>query len=260
MHLNQLYGYFGRSLDLIDTINVHISDLRDYMFTKVIDSFIKVNEDIYVLLIKGNLSTEIIKELNASITTKNFNFSSSKSIVKSNVAIASAVTAYARICMLPYKLLSGTIYTDTDSIFTTVKLDDMLVGKELGMMKDELDGLVIEEGYFLGIKQYGYWFYDSEGYKIEKSVFAGVQRDSLTFPEIKSLYEGKEITKEIETRFYKNLDNLSINIKPSKITIKFKTDKELIDNEYQPIKVNLIKSQGVILLEKVYNVLSKIVY
>jgi hypothetical protein len=49
------------------------------------------------------------------------------SIVKSNVAIASAVTAYARICMLPYKLLSGTIYT-------TDKLDDSLVGRWGGLI------------------------------------------------------------------------------------------------------------------------------
>jgi hypothetical protein len=31
-----------------------------------------------------------------------------------------------------------------------------LVGKELGLMKDELDGNKIEEAYLFGIKQYGY--------------------------------------------------------------------------------------------------------
>jgi len=161
------------------------------------------------------------------------------SIVKGNVAIASAVTAYARILMLPYKLLPGTVYTDTDSVFTTDKLDTSLVGKELGMMKNELDGIVIEEGYFLGIKQYGYWYYDKDGNRVEKSVFAGVKRDSLTFNEIKSLYEGNEITKEIPTRFYKNLECLSINIKSTKTTLNFNPDKslDLKTGFYIPLKI-----------------------
>jgi len=51
-------------------------------------------------------------------------------------------------------------------------------------------------------------------------VFAGVTRDSLTFEEVKSIYQGYTITKEIPLRFYKSLDDLSINIKASKITIR----------------------------------------
>ncbi len=40
-------------------------------------------------------------------------------LVKSNVAIAAAVTSYARIHIYKYKMLAGCHYTDTDSIFTT---------------------------------------------------------------------------------------------------------------------------------------------
>jgi hypothetical protein len=64
-----------------------------------------------------------------------------------HISTADAVTAYARIHMLPYKLLDGTAYTDTDSIFIEGSLPSHLVGKELGMMKDELDGSVITEAY-----------------------------------------------------------------------------------------------------------------
>lgn len=39
--------------------------------------------------------------------------------------------------MIKYKLLPGTAYSDTDSIFTTGKLPDHLIGNDIGMMKDE---------------------------------------------------------------------------------------------------------------------------
>jgi hypothetical protein len=67
--------------------------------------------------------------------------------------------------MMPYINSEGVIYTDTDSIFTTNKLPDNLIGKELGLMKDELNGNVIEKAYFFGIKQYGYTYRNFADYK-----------------------------------------------------------------------------------------------
>jgi hypothetical protein len=128
MHLNQLYGYFGRSLELLETINIHKKDLENYMFSYIIENIIEVNDEILVLLIKNNLDSDFIKKLNATLITNN-KFKCNQTIVRSNVAIASAVTAYARITMIPYKLLPGTVYTDTDSIFTTDILSNHLVGK-----------------------------------------------------------------------------------------------------------------------------------
>jgi hypothetical protein len=55
------------------------------------------------------------------------------------------------------------------------------VGKELGEMKDELEGMFIDEAYILGIKQYGYTFKNESGKLIQKSTFAGVPKNSLTF-------------------------------------------------------------------------------
>ena len=90
-------------------------------------------------------------------------------MIQNNVALASAITSYARIHMIPFKVDPCTKYTDTDSIFTSKKLDNSLIGKELGLMKDELDGNIIKEAYFLGIKQYGFW-YNTNKEKVEKSV------------------------------------------------------------------------------------------
>lgn len=139
MHLNQLYGYFGRSLDLIETINIHISDLENYMFSYIIENVIEVNDEILVLLIKSNLDSEFVKKLNATLITKN-KFKCNQTIVRSNVAIASAVTAYARIHMIPFKNNSDykLFYSDTDSIYINKPLDNSFISdKELGFMKLE---------------------------------------------------------------------------------------------------------------------------
>jgi hypothetical protein len=67
--------------------------------------------------------------------------------IVSNVAIAAAVTSYARITMIPFKINPHTLYTDTDSAYaygnTSEPIHPSLIGLELGQMKDELKGQVI---------------------------------------------------------------------------------------------------------------------
>jgi hypothetical protein len=127
-----------------------------------------------------------MNELNVRLNSE---YKSYHTTVRSNVAIASAVTAYARIHMIPFKLNTDCYYSDTDSVFTKTKLDPSLIGDELGLMKDELDGVLVKEAYFLGIKQYGYSFMDKDSRAVvNKSVFAGVKRDSLTLDQIKELH------------------------------------------------------------------------
>ncbi len=61
---------------------------------------------------------------------------------------------------------------------------------------------------------------------IEKSVFAGVERNTLSFSDIKILANGGKITKNIDNRFLKSLSNLSININSTKVTITQKLIKD----------------------------------
>jgi hypothetical protein len=231
LHLNSLYGIMGRKQDLIKTVNIRKEELYKYVTTSIIHSIIEISNDIYVLLISDNLNSNILNELNVRLNSE---FVSYPNIVNSNVAIASAVTAYARIHMIPFKLNTDCYYSDTDSIFTLTKLNPLLLGDEIGLMKDELNGKVIKEAYFLGLKQYGYT-YLLDGNTVEKSVFAGVKRDSLTFLEIKDLQEGGEISKTISSKFFRSFTNLSVKIKDINLTIKANREKKLIDNVYQPL-------------------------
>nr|YP_010130263.1 DNA polymerase [Clavaria fumosa]QPZ51165.1 DNA polymerase [Clavaria fumosa] len=219
--LNCLYGVFGRKQSFIETINVHNSDIHKYVATNIIKTIIPINNEISTLLLVKNIDSNLISELN---NTCEIEIKTSHNNIKSNVAIARAITAYARIHMINLKFLLNSLginiyYSDTDSLFTDKPIPQHLIGKDLGLLKEELNGLIINKSLFLGIKQYGYLYFDNNNNKIEKSVFAGVKRDSLSLSEIIDLFNGKSIIKIINTRFYIYLNNLSIKIKPMKLTI-----------------------------------------
>ena len=97
-----------------------------------------------------------------------------------------------------------TIYSDTDSIFTTKKLDDKYIGTGLGLMKDELTGNRISEMLVLDCKQYGYYYFD-KGNKIENSVWAGITRNSLSFKDLLNLFSEGIIQIIVNNRFFKSL-------------------------------------------------------
>ena len=235
LHLNTLYGVFGRRQDLIKTINIHPKDITQYASTHVIKSIIQVSDKMWTLLVHSNLNVDTIYSLSMVVDLTD---SRQKIDVKSNVAIASAVTSYARIHMSKFKNRDDyeLFYSDTDSIMIDRSLPEELIGKELGLMKDELSGLNIKEAYFLGIKQYGYWYLDESGNRIERSVFAGVKRNSLTFEEIANLFNGKVITKTANSRFFRSLTKLNIRIKDVNTQIVFKPNKMLVNNLYLPIR------------------------
>nr|YP_010296721.1 DNA polymerase [Polyozellus multiplex]UMI33314.1 DNA polymerase [Polyozellus multiplex] len=124
--LNNLYGFFGRSYQLLKTFKINNNELNKSM---------NESEDI-IINIQQFESYSIIKliEINDSYQ------------IKSNVAISSAITAWARIIMYPYLMLPCVIYSDTDSVFSTKSLDSKLIGKEIGKFKDEMNGLLTKEG------------------------------------------------------------------------------------------------------------------
>ena len=236
LHLNTPYGTFGRRKDILQTFNIKRDDLHKYASVRVIKSILEVNDKICTILVHNNLDLKIIKKLNLFFNTE---FNNTSSEVKSNVAIASAVTSYARIHMIKFKVLCielgiKIIYTDTDSIFTDKPLPDYLIGVELGQFKDELNGLVIKQAYFLGIKNYGYTIeYPNKEIK-EYSVWAGVKRNSISFIELIEISKGKTITKKMSDRFYKYMSTLNVTIKDSKTNISLNNNKILINNKFHP--------------------------
>lgn len=181
MLLNSLYGLFGRKKEVIESKIINKKELFNYVTTSIIKTIIDLDNGKCVILMISNLNPPLIGKLN---TLYEVNFKNTFKTVKSNVAIASAITSYARLHMNPFKIAGQIYYSDTDSVITSVKLDSLFLSegdRVLGLMKDELNGLTMSEAYFLGIKQYGYYYIDENGIKHEKSVWAGVERNSISF-------------------------------------------------------------------------------
>jgi len=67
MHLNQLYGIFGRKHDLLETINIYKEDLEIYISSRIIKTIIPINDKITALLMHKNVKDDLIKELNSEL-------------------------------------------------------------------------------------------------------------------------------------------------------------------------------------------------
>ena len=93
--------------------------------------------------------------------------------------------------MHPFLMLKYVLYSDTDSLFCSKPLSAQYIGDNIGQFKDEMNGIIIQEAIFIGPKRYGYWFLDSKRNKLEKSVYAGKERNSLSFKRIISMYNNK---------------------------------------------------------------------
>jgi hypothetical protein len=64
MHLNTLYGYFGRKKTLIETKNVYKSELKNFYGFYTIFAEININEAISTILMSSNLDYNLINEIN----------------------------------------------------------------------------------------------------------------------------------------------------------------------------------------------------
>jgi hypothetical protein len=140
LFLNGLYDYFGRSLEnlFIEFIptNQVINKIKIYPSYE----WIEMNNDTSLILHNQLSSKEFLKLNNITLQDyyKMSNKSNKSSIVITNVAIASAITSYARIHMIPVKTNVNYpyFYTDTDFVFTQYPLNENLIGSGLGQFKE----------------------------------------------------------------------------------------------------------------------------
>jgi len=146
-----------------------------------------------------------------------------------NVAIASAITAYARIHMSQFKNNPDykLYYSDTDSAVTNKPLPDHLVGTALGQLKLEH---IITKAVFLAPKVYA--LITEDGKEIIK--VKGLTNEvisKLTFKDLEALLikdSNREFTQE---KWFKSLINSEITTNDMLYTLKATSNKrELIYN------------------------------
>ena len=160
--------------------------------------------------------------------------------VQTNVAIAAAITSYARIHMMHIKALPNieVYYTDTDSFFLTGNIpENLLSNSELGLFKNELqykeNGILKEhkivKAYFFDKKFYAYKLDNGK----HKTVISGVPKNFLNWDQIELLAKGEQLELDLNTFFFKYLTNLSIAIKSKNMVIKHHNKSKLIGNDYE---------------------------
>lgn len=98
LQLNNLYGYFGRRQIGLMTINVKTDQLELLLSTRIVKTIIEINNEYCTVLCYSNINTKMLEALNSQFN----NIGSDYHYIMSNVAIAAAVTSYARIEMIPF--------------------------------------------------------------------------------------------------------------------------------------------------------------
>ncbi len=241
--LNNLIGKLGSNIEKYETKIVseeeflNILRTRKYRGVKYLDGEVLVTYD-------KELSKKICEQNDIDYKQALFdavkNASANKNLYKEerynnvSIALASAITAYSRIFINKAKIdvlkKGGSIYySDTDSLVTDIKLDDSLVGSEMGKFKLEHE---IVEGYFISNKTYS--LKDKNGKIIfkNKGVFVNKENDniitpfeddkdhkSLAYEDFQKLYLGENI-KTFRYESNKNISSGYVNIKvPSKVTL-----------------------------------------
>lgn len=204
--LNSLYGRFGMD-DNFSNINVihkdYLADFENKFFDQI-EEKIDLGDHVLVFFNELESNTEIISTHNVSI------------------AIASAITAYARIHMSQFKNNPkiNLYYTDTDSIYTDSIIDEYLIdSKVLGKLKLEN---ICKKAIFLAPKLY--CLLTTSGEFIHK--VKGLKHEiNLSFGDFENLlYKDFQITKS-QTKWKRSLSEGAINLLDELYTLKVTENK-----------------------------------
>ena len=216
--LNSLYGKFGMKSE---STKVEIIENTDKIkLNKFIDKF---NTNIVDIIYLEDY-TVIIYLINEYKPTAGSIYNDTDAVhqMDNNVAIASAISAYARIHMSQFKKNPDfkLYYSDTDSIINK-ELPGSIVGSGLGKMKLEH---VITKAVFLAPKVYG--LIDTDGNEIIKA--KGLTKDSIQSLKLShlELLLNKDSSKLFtQSKEYKSLFKSNITVLETAYTLKATSNK-----------------------------------
>lgn len=151
-----------------------------------------------------------------------------------SIAIASAVTAYARVTISKAKLdilsKGGELYySDTDSIVTNVPLDEDMIGDKLGQFKA---GYKVKRGYFIDKGGKIYCLILESGTDIIK--VRGLSNHNLNEADFKRLHKGENV-QTMRSETYRNYSAGYVKVKVMKSILLrgdsyVKRTKKFVDN------------------------------
>ena len=236
--MNSLYGRFGMDDSFSDT-KIFDKDKFDKMMTKMSPKDLQLIEDVRVIgdshYFVDTLSDKSDTLLDSKRETHNI-----------NIAIASSITALARVEMSKFKNnpLLKLYYTDTDSIFVNLppaELESIYpnsTGKALGQLKLEH---TIKKAVFLGPKAYYLEPINSAAPVIKikglnKQAVDSSSLKELSFYKFYSLLfkneDGPLNMEVLQTKWFKNISEGSIKVLEHSYSIKHNNNKrQLIYNK-----------------------------
>ena len=203
--MNSLYGRFGLN-----------PSLKKYFITKISDRSTLINKES-----PANLEENI--DL-GEFSMCTFTHSNNNKNNNSNVAIASFVTAYARVAMSKFMNREdiNLLYTDTDSIIVSDYLDDELVHPtKLGYMK-----LESEFSIFLSIGPKTYFGLSSNDGSTTCKLKGS--KNKISFLEYLFLLQEDSHLKIFQEKWNKSFETSSIHIKNTPFTIRANNNKRLL--------------------------------
>jgi hypothetical protein len=212
--MNALYGRWGMSNQFNNTNVISKKDYPSYE-DKHINNIVDVLDLDKNFMVTCKQDMENILLDNGTINSN------------INIAIASAITAYARIHMSQFKNNPEytLYYVDTDGIYINKPLSDHLVSdKELGLMKLEH---VCDKAIFIAPKVYG--LHTKDGDTILK--VKGLKKESiesLKLADLESLLIKDNKLEVVNSKWYKDILNANITIKDQLYTIKATQNKRIL--------------------------------
>ena len=201
LFLNSLYGRFGME-DLL--IYSYIINKDDYL------NFEKQNESIIDVIDLGKNYLVSVKKPNVELKTNLDNGFETHNI---NVAVASAITAYARIHMSQFKNRKDfkLFYSDTDSIYLDKPLPDSYISDNiLGKMKLEK---ICSRAIYVAAKVYALLTESGdEIIKVKGLSTSAIKDYSVNLELISSLLNKNTFLTFPQTKWYKHIDIGRISI------------------------------------------------
>jgi hypothetical protein len=215
--LNSLYGRFGMDDNFIYNYIVSKADYPKFIKQNgTEDSILDIIElgDNYLIQLR-NPQVELNTRLDNSSETHNV-----------NIAIASAITAYARIHMSQFKNnpnLPNLYYTDTDSVYFDGPLPDTYIDpKRLGALK--LEG-IWNKAVFLAPKVYGLANNQEEIVKIKGLSKQSIKEANINVDLLSSLLDKDKVLEFKQSKWFKDLSTANIKIKEQIYSLKVTGNK-----------------------------------
>lgn len=194
--MNSLYGRFAMKPIISKTQLIDKEEFSDFIETNIIESCDDIDKN--NLLITYKPKVEIDGELEYS----------------NSIAIASAITAYARVFMSQFKNNPSfsLLYTDTDSGFFEGELPEELIGSGLGLFKLEAK---YKEIVFLGPKIYSGITDDCAKASQTITKIKGFKNNkSVSFENIKSLLVKESNLKLNHMKWFRNVNSIEMKQSP----------------------------------------------